>query len=120
MHDLLESGENQVCLIPLLPSRNVLIKMRCPGRDLVWGKNQPMGRKQALLKGVLKFGSQLLVEFVEELSWMLSQSLFSLNEPSREDRSDVKLGVTAGADKGWNIAQEELGALKGETETNGM
>lgn len=30
------------------------------------------------------------------------------------------LGVTAGADKGWNIAQEEPGALKGETETNGM
>lgn len=32
----------------------------------------------------------------------------------------MKLGVAAGADKGWNIAQEGLGALKGEAETNGM
>lgn len=56
----------------LLPSRNALIKMSCPERDLVWVKNQPMGRKQATLKGELKFGSELLVEFVEELSWMLS------------------------------------------------
>lgn len=56
----------------LLPSRNVLIKMRCPERDLVWVKNQPMDRKQAMLKRELKSGSELLVEFVEELSWMLS------------------------------------------------
>lgn len=56
----------------LLPSRNVLIKMRCPERDAVWVKNQPMGRKQAMLKEELKFGSELLVEFVEELSRMLS------------------------------------------------
>lgn len=56
----------------LLPSRNVFIKMRSPERDLVWVKNQPMGRKQAMLKGELKFGSELLMEFVEELSWMLS------------------------------------------------
>lgn len=32
----------------------------------------------------------------------------------------MKLGVTAGADKGWNIVQEGLSALKGETETNEM
>lgn len=31
-----------------------------------------MDRKQATLKGELKFGSELPVEFVKELSWMLS------------------------------------------------
>lgn len=74
MHGLLESGHrrDQVCLNSLLPSRNVLIKMRCPERDLVWVKRQPMDRKQATLKGELKFGSELPVEFVKELSWMLS------------------------------------------------
>lgn len=74
VHGLLESGHrrDQVCLNSLLPSRNVLIKTRCPERDVVWVKNQPMGRKQAVLKGELRFGSELLVEFVEELSWMLS------------------------------------------------
>jgi len=46
--------------------------MRCSERDLVWVKNQPMGRKQAVLKEELKFGSKFLVEFIEELFWMLS------------------------------------------------
>lgn len=53
-----------------------------------------------MLKRELKFGSKLLTEFIEELSWTLASSVFSLNDPSRESEHDVKLGVTAGTDKG--------------------
>lgn len=74
MRDSLESGHEGRPGLPdsLLSSKNVLIKMRCPERDLVWVKNQPMCRKPAVLKEELKFGSEFLVEFIKELSWMLS------------------------------------------------
>lgn len=32
----------------------------------------------------------------------------------------MRLGVTTDADKRWNIRKEELGALKDETEKNGL
>lgn len=76
MSDLPEPGHRggQLCLTSHCQA-DVLIKMRWPERALVWVKNQPMGRKQAVQKGESKFGIRFPVEFIKKLAWTLSLSI---------------------------------------------